>query len=188
MVHRWYGQLDDAALVRLSKHGDGYAFGVVVERHKDELYSLAICFSREPEDAEDLVMRAVALAWQSLDTIRHDGAIAKWLASTVVNLGRTQLRGRYQGLQVEPLVEEPRDTSAKSVADASADWVRAEQIYVGMSDLSTDQKWAVTMRFLGQMSYAQIATRMKVPPNTAKSLVRRGIAALRRLVGPPDRP
>ena len=188
MADTLYNQLDDAVLVRLSKQGDTHAFVLVVERHTDALYTLALCFSREPEDAEDLVVRAVALAWENLATIRHDQAISNWLTSTVENLGYAQLRRRYQGLQVEPLVEEPEDTSAKSVADAAADRVHVEQIYVAMPDLSTRQKWAVTMRYLGNMSYAQIASHMKVPQSTAKSLVRRGIAALRRLLGPPDRP
>ncbi len=51
-------ELEDAELLRLHVAGDPHAFGLIVKRHRDRMWAVAIRTLGEPEEAADALQDA----------------------------------------------------------------------------------------------------------------------------------
>ena len=60
-------------------------FAAEIERLADRLYGTALRFTRNPEQAEDLVAETVAKAWARLDELRDPQALEGWLQRILAN-------------------------------------------------------------------------------------------------------
>ena len=56
--------MTDTELVAAAKRGDRNAFGELVARHQDMVYSLALRMVGDPDDAADMAQDAFLNAWR----------------------------------------------------------------------------------------------------------------------------
>lgn len=77
--------LDDAALLRAHVDGDPDAFAVLVGRHQDRMWSIALRIMRNPEDAADALQDAYIAAFRRAGTYRGEAQVTTWLHRVVVN-------------------------------------------------------------------------------------------------------
>lgn len=84
--------LDDAALVRLARHGEEGAVRTLVRRHNRRLFRVARSIVSDDAEAEDVVQEAYVRAFTSLGTFRGDAQFATWLTRIALNeaLGRVR--------------------------------------------------------------------------------------------------
>lgn len=115
-------------------------------------------------EAEELVQDSFAEVHRRFDEIRQPGA---YLRTTVVSRCRSTLR-RRRVMQMHP-PEPPRDLPA-----------RASHLWDVLHKLSEDQRLAVVLRYYGQYRASEIADIMDIPGSTARSHLKRGLAALRK--------
>lgn len=105
----------DEVLWRRSLDGDGEAFGLLFDRHRDRVFRLAWRFAGSRDDAEDVAASAFLELWRRRVDVRLvDGSVLPWLLVTTTNLGRNAARGtrRYRGLLERlPRVEDQPDVA-----------------------------------------------------------------------------
>jgi len=79
-------ELSDSELVDLFRQGQERAFNLLVERHKEKIYYLALRMVRNHQDALDLSQEAFLKAYKSLKDFRGNSSFFTWLYRITCNL------------------------------------------------------------------------------------------------------
>ena len=89
-----HDESDDDALLRAHVAGDRDAFTVLVRRHRDRLWAVALRTLSDPDEAEDALQDALISAFRNADGFRGDAAVTTWLHRVVVNACLDRMRRR----------------------------------------------------------------------------------------------
>lgn len=84
----------DEQLLRAARNGDEKAFGALVRRHQDRVFSLVGRFYRRREDVEDAAQETFLRLWSKLGTYRADAPFENWLTRVCLNLCYQRVRRR----------------------------------------------------------------------------------------------
>ena len=163
---------DEAAALPGSKESrleDLYA------QHAPGAFRLALLLTGNRELAEDLVQDAFVRITGRFRHLRARGAFASYLNRTVVNLARD--RGRRSQLERREMERERH--AATVVTDAPNLEVRHE-VMQSLLTLPYRQRAAVVLRYYQDLSEQQVADSLDVSLSAARSLIARGIEALRK--------
>jgi RNA polymerase sigma-70 factor (ECF subfamily) len=162
--------------------GDPLAPRALAERHYVELYRYALSVLREERAAEDAVQDAFERAFAALGRYPEERLRAMrlrpWMYRITLNVARNRLRGRRE----VPVGEIPSSGLAAS-EDGREDAMDALD---ALGRLPERQRLAVTLRYLQDLPYGEISGVTGWPEGTAKTLVRRGVARLRKMMAVED--
>ena len=161
--------------------GDPRAPRELVERHHADLYRYAFGMLSDTAAAEDAVQGAFERAFGALGKYPEERIRAMrlrpWLYRVTLNVVRNALRrGRR---------ETPKDPAELSQAAGAGVQGRREEVMDVLSALGRlpeRQRAAVTLRYLQDLPYREIRAVTGWPEGTARTLVRRGLKALRDLL------
>ena len=70
-----YDSMDDHELLRLHVAGNPDTFGILVKRHRDRMWAVAIRTLGEPEEAADALQEAFISAFRRADSFRGDAKV-----------------------------------------------------------------------------------------------------------------
>lgn len=165
----------DAELLALHVSGDPTAFTMIVERHRDRLWAVALRTTGDPDEAADALQEALISAFQRAGQFRGDSAVTTWLHRIVVNASLDKLRRRSVRSSV-PLPED--DVFAGRTLIDSVDHIgRGEDrlaIAAALSSLSDRQRDAVLLVDVEGWSLEEAASMLGCPVGTVKSRCSRG--------------
>lgn len=175
---------ETAELVRRSAAGDDDAFRDLVERHEGRVYRLALQLLGDPAAAEEAAQEAFIRLYRSLDTLRGEARLSTWLHRVTVNLCRDEQRRQKRAERFTDL-----DAAAPTlvVLGSETDDLEREEmnrrIRAALERLPEHQKEAIVLRYLSELSYAEISEATGASPNTVASRVYRGLRRLGALLG-----
>jgi RNA polymerase sigma-70 factor, ECF subfamily len=165
----------DLALLRAHTDGDAGAFDVLVRRHSDRLWAVALRTLGDREEAADAVQDALISAFRSADRFRGDSAVTTWLHRIVVNACLDRVRRR----QARPTVDLPEN----DIASPDIDTDTAMDVNAALRQLPADQRAAIVLVDMEGFSVADAAEVLAVPVGTVKSRCARGRARLAVMLG-----
>ena len=166
----------DAELLRAHADGDPYAFEVLVRRHRDRMWAVALRTLRDPEEAADAVQDALISAYRAAGSFRAESAVTTWLHRIVVNACLDRIR-RRQARPTSPLPEEgPREPA--DAHDRMAERDTAMAVEDALAQLPVEQRAAITLVDIEGYSVADSAVMLGVAEGTIKSRCARGRAKL----------
>jgi RNA polymerase sigma-70 factor (ECF subfamily) len=169
--------------VRRAQGGDAAALAELVRTHQNYVYSIAVGVMRNPADAADMTQEAFIRLMRSIHTYRGDTKFSTWLYRLATNVCLDGLRRK--GHPVESL-DAGADDESSAVGrlpdddrwgdpDTSYDLREsAAEVRAALDGLPAPQRLALTLHYLEDMRYEDVAAVMEVPLNTAKSHIRRG--------------
>jgi RNA polymerase sigma-70 factor (ECF subfamily) len=153
---------------------------MLVERHQDRAFGLALRIVRSPADAEDVAQEAFERAWQALPRFRGDSAFGTWLHRIVARRALDRAVSLRDRQRREASLEDARDladrTASVSAGPEAADRLRLERL---LGRLSPAQRAAVSLYYYADQSVEQVASLLGLPVNTVKTHLSRARAALR---------
>ncbi len=97
----------DAELVRLAQKGRAgrsgrtEAFGMLVERHQDYVYSAVCHLIGSGQDAEDIAQDVFVSAYRALDGFEGRARFTTWLYGIMLNSVRSYWRRQQEGDRAE---------------------------------------------------------------------------------------
>ena len=163
----------DTELVARARRGDETAFEQLVLRHQRYAFNLAYRVIGNYAEAEDVTQEAFVRAWRGLPGFRGQARFATWLYRIVYNLCLNRLpRLRRELLQAEPLEEAVVDL-APAPPDVFEVQERLAFLHEELNRLPAKYRLVLTLRYLQDLSYAEIAAALDVPMGTVKTHLHR---------------
>lgn len=89
-------KITDNMLVEDLRQGSMQAFEEIISRYETKVYNLAMRFTRNPEDAEEVLQDVFATIYTKIDGFRGQSAFSSWLYRIIVNAAFMKLRKRKQ--------------------------------------------------------------------------------------------
>jgi RNA polymerase sigma-70 factor (ECF subfamily) len=185
--------LAEPLLVHAAKGGDHQAFGELIRRYQDRVYTIVWgrCLNRE--DALDLTQEVFIKAYRDLGRFREGSSFYTWLyritINTCIDLYRrqaaTQKPRSLDGERLEGTGFEPED--ARPGADPERLLLNKELgglIMACLRTLPEPMRMAVLLHDVMGMSQEETAKALGCPLGTVKSRIQRGRGALRAKAGP----
>lgn len=162
----------DSALVERVRTGDPAAFEVLYERHVPAILSFCRHMLGSHEEAEDAVQQAFVSAHRSLRSGEREINLKPWLFAIARNRCLSMLRARR-----ETAVEEV-DVSTRGLAEVVEERADLRSLLTDMADLPEDQRAALVLTELGDLSHADVAGVLGCGVGQVKGLVFRARAGL----------
>ena len=175
--------LGDKELLAKHAQGDPRAFSVLVSRHRDRMWAVALRTIGDQEEAADALQDAFLSAYRAAGKFRGESAVTTWLHRIVVNACLDRLRRRT----ARPTVAFPDDDVLDSVAPKGPDPTSAHELSLDVADalrnIPFEQRAALVLVDMMGYSVDDAAQVLEVPPGTIKSRCARGRARLAPLLG-----
>jgi RNA polymerase sigma-70 factor (ECF subfamily) len=171
-------RLFDEYLAAAARAGDRGAFGRLAERWQPKLLAHAWRLLGDPEAARDVVQDAwidIARGLVRLDDASHFPA---WAYRIVSRRAADSIRERVRARRLDAAVAaEPREAgpSARRIEDAADN----EPLTRAMAALPPEQRAAVALFHLEELSVAEIAVATRAPVGTVKTRLMHARAKLR---------
>ena len=162
----------DERLVDQIRRGNDAAFEVAYERHHRPILSFCRHMLSSQEEAEDAVQQTFVAAYYDLRSSDKDIKLKPWLYTIARNRSLSMLRARRE--QPSELDEIP--TTGLSEAVHQRDDLR--RMLADMRDLPAEQRAALVLSELGDLSHAEIAGVLGCATPKVKSLVFQARSAL----------
>ena len=86
----------DLVLIKRFREGDIDAFEELIERYQTKVFNLAMRFTRNQEDSEEVLQDVFTTLYRRLDSFQGKAAFSSWLYRIVVNAAFMKLRKRKQ--------------------------------------------------------------------------------------------
>jgi RNA polymerase sigma-70 factor, ECF subfamily len=163
-------------------------FESVVAAHQQRVYRLLLGMMGDPEAAETLTQDCFLRAYRARASYRGEASVATWLMKIAVNLARDHARSRRLSFWKRLVgMEGPAESSGILAPDPGASPERAlvareelRAVWAAAETLSAKQRAVFLMRFVEEMSLAEIAQATGMKPGTVKTHLARAVGAVRR--------
>ncbi len=180
-------QADEQALIALAKEGDADAFGELVWRYRDTVYTLAVRLVG-PDLAADVAQEALIRAWRAMPRFRGEAALGTWLHRITVNTAWTMRKraARHETQQLDEAV------FAQAVDQTTSPEKAGEMIEVRaglravIERLSPGQRAVLVLRDVYGWSHAEVARELGITHTTAKVRLHRARKRVRALLEDPS--
>lgn len=164
-------------------------FQVEALEYLDQMYGAAMKFTRDPQEAQDLLQETFMKAYAAFDRFQQGTNLKAWLyrimTNTFINEYRKQQRQPFLGA-VDELeewqlggAESTTSTSSKSAELEAIDRAPSAVVTEALNTLSDDRRMTVYFADVEGFSYQEIADMMDVPIGTVMSRLSRGRSQLR---------
>ena len=156
------------------------AFTNLVDAHYAALYRFALSLARREADACDLVQQTFYVWATKGGSLREQDKAKTWLFTT---LYREFLRGRRRDQRVQSIEDLPAGQQ-EPAGEAPGDFEKldGQQVMAALHDVDETFRAALTLFYLEDMSYLEIAELLELPIGTVMSRLSRGKAQLRTLL------
>ena len=165
-------KVTDNVLLIAFANGDRQAAQQLTERLLPKIYAHAYHRLGNIADAEDVTQEAFLKLWKFAPKWKQDRAqVSTWLYRVVSNL----CKDRYRRASLENLgnAQEPID-GTQSAPDKIDEQYRQKALYDAMSMLHENQRLAVQLRHIDELTNPQIAEIMELSVEAVESLTARG--------------
>ncbi len=165
----------EVVLVSRSARGDEQAFGVLVERYKGMLYSMARRLMKDPGRAEDAAQESFIKAWAALPGFKGESKFSSWLYRICYNTCISELRKRKPEVELDEAMGVSVEGPVKEFRNRDIQTTIQEEV----SKLPEDYRAALTLYHFNGLSYEEIAKLTHRPMGTVKAHIHRARAALK---------
>lgn len=169
-------ELGDAELLRRAERGEESACHVLINRHADSLYRLALRLVGNAADAEDVLQKTFLGAFRKPGGFAGRSSVRTWLSGILVNQAAKHHRSAYRRRERE-VTNLPEVHQAAEADDGAAP--RAEDLDIRMDveaaleGLSEEHREVIVLREFQGLSYEEIAEVLDVPRGTVESRLHR---------------
>lgn len=171
------------ALIHQAKKGDEKAFKILMKKFYRSVYFLIFKIVKNEFDAEDVTIEVFTKVFYNLDMYTETHSFSTWLFKIASNHAIDFLRKqKYTKTHVN--IDKPLDEETNWYIDLPSDNETPEKELINKQNAQTlkdiievlpeDIKEIIILRFIEEMSYKEIAKKVKQPIGTVKARIFRG--------------
>jgi len=177
---------NEAELIKRAQAPDAEAFCQLAARYERRIYSLALHYCHDPQDAEDLSQEVWLKAYQAICTFRQESGFYTWIRKITINCFLNRQRSSFfrwrkltaslTGDQIEnakPVLQVP------SVEASLNNRILFAKVMGALAQLTPRQRLIFLLKHHEGMTYEEIAAAIGCSSGTAKKAVARALTKLR---------
>ena len=158
-------------LIKQVLAGNQGAYAELIRRHQRFVFTLALRFAKNREDAEEIAQDCFVKAYRSLNNFQQTAKFSTWLYTIVYTTSMTFLRKKR--LDTESIdSDESRIQLENHTSDFRADQIeqKSKFTYLNMAigELLPDDAAIITLFYKGEQSLEEVARAMGMEANTVK--------------------
>lgn len=179
-------QLSDSALVSLYIVGNESAFELLVNRHKNKVFTTILLIVKDTDTAEDLLQDTFIKAIHTMKSGRYneEGKFSSWICRIAHNLAidffRKEKRSPMINIEDSSNIFNTLSFSEESIESIQIKEETHERLRELIQQLPEAQKEVLIMRHYADMSFQEIAETTGVSINTALGRMRYALINLRK--------
>ena len=181
--------LNDNDLVQRFLHGDHQSIEILINRHKNRVYTYILLIVKKQELAEDIFQDTFIKVIHSLKHGKYieNGQFISWVLSISHNLiidhfRREKLNGTISNDSFETDIFNSRRFSDDTIEDQIVQNQILNEVKELVKELPEDQQQVIHMRHYLGLSFKEIAEITDVSINTALGRMRYALINLRKLI------
>jgi len=170
------GQDVAPAVIDACRRGDRDALRELYNAYKDRVYSLALHFFRgDAAAAADVTQQVFLKLIEGMTSFRGDSALSTWLYRVTIRacIDRTRAT-RPERASTDVTTLEDLPAAAASAEDALARDEIATHVRAAIAALPPKLRFAILLRYIDDLSYADMATALDCSMGTVASRLSRG--------------
>ncbi|AMA72316.1 MULTISPECIES: RNA polymerase sigma factor [Aneurinibacillus] len=170
----------DAELIRSAQNGDRKALVQLLESIEHSVYRTAFYILGNEHDALDASQEALIRIYTKIDTYQEKAKFSTWVQRIVTNICIDKFRKKKETVSIDQ-----HELTLYDSHDVEREIERAgvaEEVREAIKRLPEHQRTVVTLRYLQDLSYGEIAEVMDMPLNTVKSYLYRARQHLQELL------
>jgi RNA polymerase sigma-70 factor, ECF subfamily len=187
--------IQEDKLIELAQEGDQEAFCLLARSYQRRIYALALHYTRDPHEAEDLSQEVWLKAYRAIGGFRGEAGFYTWLRRITVNTFlnhqremKTVYSSEKKAFRLGELVSldelgltpaEPRQAPEERLQQQ----MMVEKVMEGLSELTAQQRLIFLLKHREGMTYDEIAQACAVSTGTVKKALFRAINRLREYLG-----
>lgn len=175
-------QQTDQDLIAEVLMGNTSAYSGLVKRHQRFVFTLAVRFAKNREDAEEIAQDCFVKAYKALGTFKQTSKFSTWLYTITYTTAMSFLRKKridtqsIHGNENELELEGHKSDLSDNLAERKS---TNRYLDEAISTLPNDDIAIVTLFYKGEQSLEEIATALNMPANTVKIRLYRARAKLK---------
>jgi RNA polymerase sigma-70 factor (ECF subfamily) len=171
------------ALVELARTGDSDAFGMLYDHYQGSVYRFLFYRTHSSTLAEDLTSETFFRALRNMQNFRWQGKdFGAWLMTIARNLATDHFKAGRTRLELATEDMGLHDDATEGPEHAVLASLTNELLLKALTELPTEQKDCLIMRFLQGMSIAETAAVLGRSEGAVKQLQLRGVRNLAKLM------
>lgn len=173
--------MTDEQLVDLVRQHDEDAYRILMERHKDYIYTLIYRMVEHRETAEDLTQEVFIKLFRNLDRFRGDAQLKTWLYRLTVNLVTDYRRSRKRR-PVEAILDKVKGWFGDRGDEPEARLLQSEDrqtVQSLLAALPDKYKLILYLYHYKQLSYQEISDATGLGLKTVETRLYRGKSLLK---------
>jgi RNA polymerase sigma-70 factor (ECF subfamily) len=187
--------LDEHDLIKKAQAGDVDSFSALSGRYERRIYTLALHYTRDPHDAEDLSQEVWLKAFKGLKGFRGDSSFYTWLRQIMVNAFLNHRRAELARREERgvPAPDEPSGINcdldlmfaecSENVEEGYQQKILVERVMKALGELTAQQRLIFLLKHREGMTYEEIAKAFGCSVGTVKKALFRAITKLRQQFG-----
>ena len=173
---------NDEDLITAVLSGNTKAYADLVKNHQRFVFTLALRFAKNREDAEEIAQDCFVKAYKALGTFKQTAKFSTWLYTITYTTSMSFLRKKQLNTQSidddESILQLPNN-----IASYRADLVeqKSANVYLNLAidSLLPDDAAIITLFYLGEQSLEEIGQALHMEANTVKVKLHRARARLK---------
>ena len=146
-----------------------------VKNNQEKLYRVAFSYSRNEEEALDLIQEAITKALKNIDKLKEKEYIKTWFYRILINECLQYIKKNKRIITCEL-----QEIESKEWNDNIS--VEGIDVYKCVQSLNEKLKTVIILRFFEDMKIDEIAKITKTNENTVKSRLYKGLKELKKLI------
>ena len=177
----------DSELVQQMKSGDEAAFANFYDRFAPGIFFMIYAILQDQKESEDVLQEAFVQMWKRSAT--YDPArssLFTWAVMISRHKAIDRLRSRQRQSKLSEAIASESDilsVPADRADDALARREEGERVRAALAQLGEGQREAIDLAFFAGLTQIEISERLGAPLGTVKARIRRGLLALREVLG-----
>ena len=178
----------DNELIEAIGRGCSESFEEIVSRYSDKAYSLATRFTKNQQDAEEVLQDVFTTVYRKVNSFEGKSSFSSWLYRVTVNASLMKIRKRNQdkSMAMEDAVADPSNSLIlKTDTKDNADEVTARKellriLEEAVQDLPDEYRPVFILRDIDGLTSKEVSNILKLSVPAVKSRLHRSRLILRR--------
>ena len=165
----------DTQIIEQINRGKKELYRELVSRYRSKVFSVALKFTHDTKEAEDLSQEIFLQAYQALHTFQGQSSFSTWLYRVAVNRGMDWKRKKQRSMEVAVVtvvrdeIEEMSNQSEPSTENFLVEKEEREKVAEQIHQLPEIYERVISYYYFENLSYLEISERLGITTKTVES-------------------